>query len=83
VHNWVLTVHGAPFGLQQWGHCDCSIYLGRWLATVRLPAACVAAPILFLFACIVVGIPALLIRTQHAGKGGRTDFRIEGRGKMS
>lgn len=41
-HNWVAEIGGRPFGLKQVGDCDCTIYLGRRVATIDVPAVTVA-----------------------------------------
>ncbi len=42
VHDWTVNLGGHAYGLGQWGHSDCSIYVGRRVVTLDVPAGAVA-----------------------------------------
>ncbi len=54
VHNWVLNIAGRPFGINQWGDCDCSIYVGTRVATIQVPAMVVVLTVLAFMLLIVL-----------------------------
>ncbi len=54
-HDWRLTIGSTSYGLSQWawgkagrvsGPSTTAIYLGRYTASTRIPAACVALMLL-------------------------------------
>jgi hypothetical protein len=61
VHDWVLNIAGRPFGINQWGNSDCSIYIGTRIGTIGVPATAVALAVL-----IIALLMVLLLVRYHA-----------------
>ncbi|MGH7969601.1 MAG: hypothetical protein ACREIC_12825 [Limisphaerales bacterium] len=73
-YDWIIDIAGRPYGLQQVGDCDCSVFIGTLIVTVDFPATAVLTIAFSGLTTVALAFRGVIKLAQHFGTSACAEY---------